>query len=81
MALDRSAAQQEIDLVVVVAVAPQVLDDAEAGLAVGDGGVEVVLFAVLVDAKAFEVDVAAGAELGFDGAWNIDGANIGKKRC
>ena len=53
MALDRGTREQEIDLVVVVAVATQVLDDADTGLAVSDGGVQVVLLAVLVDAKSF----------------------------
>lgn len=73
MALHRSAAQQQVNLVVGVAVAAQVLDDAEAGLAVGDGGIEVVLLAVLVDAEAFKVDVAARSELRLDGAGAVDG--------
>ena len=60
MALDRRAREQQVDLVVVVAVAAEVLDDAQAGLAVGDGGVHVVLDAVLVDGEAL-----CGGEGGF----------------
>lgn len=68
MPLHGRAAQQEVDLVVVVAVAAEVLDGAEAGLAVRDGRVEVVLFSLLVDREALEGEVAAGSELGFHGA-------------
>ena len=63
MPFDGDAAQHQVDLVVGVAVALEVFDDAEAGLAVGDSGVHVVLLAVLVDGEAFEVDHAAGGEL------------------
>ena len=52
VALDRGARKEEVDLVVVVAVAAEILNDADAGLAVGDGGVEVELLAVLVDAES-----------------------------
>ena len=72
MALDGGAAEQQVDLVVVVAEAFQILDDSEGGLAVRDGGVHVVLFAVLVDRKALEGEHAARAELRFDRAGEED---------
>lgn len=52
MALDGCAAEQEVDLIVVVAETSKVLYHAQGGLAVGDGGVEVVLLAVFVDGEA-----------------------------
>ena len=73
MALDRRAAQQQIDLVVIVAEAFQILDDPQRGLAVRDRGVHVVLFAVLVDGEALEGEHAPRAELGFHGAGEEDG--------
>lgn len=49
MSLNRSAAQQQIDLIIVVAVSSQVFDDSEASLAISDCGIQVVLFTVLID--------------------------------
>ena len=63
MPFDRDAAEHQVDLVVGVAVALEVFNHPQAGLAVRDGGVHVVLLALLVDAEAFEVDHAAGTEL------------------
>ncbi|KAH9841297.1 Thromboxane-A synthase, partial [Teratosphaeria destructans] len=51
----------------------RVLDDAQTRLAVRDGRVEVVLTAVLVDGEALEVEVAAGTELRFHGAGDVEG--------
>lgn len=73
MALDRNTTQHEVDLVIAVAEALQVLDDTQAGLAVRDRGVHVVLLAVLVDAEALKVDHAPGAELRLHGARDVDG--------
>lgn len=73
MPFDRDAAQHQVDLVVAVAVALEVLDNAQAGLAVGHGGVHVVLLAVLVDAEALKVDHPPGAELRLHGPWQVDG--------
>lgn len=63
MTLHRRTGKQEVDLIVTVPVAPKVFNNAQAGLSVCNGGVEIILFAVLVDAKAFKVNVAAGTEL------------------
>ena len=63
MALNRDTAEHQVDLVVGIAVPLEVFNHAEAGLAVRDRGVHVVLFAVFVDGEAFEVDHAAGGEL------------------
>ena len=42
------------------------------GLPICDGNVHVVLFAVLVDAEALEIDVAPGTEIRFDWTWEVD---------
>lgn len=73
MALDRDAAQHQVDLIVRVAVAPEILDHAQTRLAVRDGRVHVVLLAVLVDTEALEVDHPAGAKLRLHGARDVDG--------
>lgn len=73
MTLDRDAAEHQVDLVVAVTEAAQVFDNTEAGLAIGNGGVHVVLLAVLVDAEALKVDHAAGAELRLHRAGDVDG--------
>lgn len=73
MALHWRTTQQQVNLIIRVPVTPQVLDNTQAGLAVGDSCVEVVLLAMLVDREALEVDVAAWTELGFDGTRNVDG--------
>ena len=67
MALDGRAAQQEINLIITVPEAPQVFNASEGGLAVGDGGVHVMLLALLVDAESFEGQVPAGAIVRFHG--------------
>lgn len=61
--LHRRTGEQEVDLIVIVPVAPKVFDDAQAGLSVCNRGVEIVLFALLVDTKALKVDVPPGTEL------------------
>lgn len=52
MTLYRGAAQEEIDLVVIVPVPPKILDDSQACLAVRNGCVKVVLLTILVDREA-----------------------------
>ena len=73
MSLHRSARQQKIDLVVVVSIPPQVLNDSQTSLSIGDRSIEIVLFSVFIDTEAFEVDVATRTELWLDRAGNVDG--------
>ena len=73
MPLHGRTTQQQINLVIIIPEAAEVLDNAETGLAVGNGGVEVVLFAGFVDGEAFEVDIAARPELRFYGAGDVNG--------
>lgn len=49
MSLDRRTTEQQVDLVVTVSVASQILDDPQTRLAVRNGCIVVVLFAVFVD--------------------------------
>lgn len=58
MALDWCAGQEEIDLVIVVAVSAEILDAAQDSLAVCDGDIHVVLLAMGVDGEALESEVA-----------------------
>lgn len=53
MPFDRDAREHQVDLVVVVAVAPEILDDPQTAVAVGYGGVQVVLLACGGDGEAF----------------------------
>lgn len=73
MPLHRRTAQQQIDLIVIIAKAPQILNDPQGGLPIRHGGIHVVLLAVLVDAEALEGEVAAGSKLRFHGALLEDG--------
>lgn len=68
MPLHRRTAEQQVDLVVTVSVATQILDDPQTGLSVGNGGVEVMLLSALIDREAFKGEVAAGPEGGLDRA-------------
>lgn len=72
VALDGRARQQQVDLVVAVAEAAQVLDAAQRSLSIRDGDVHVVLLAVLVDGEALKVQRPAGRELGLHGAGDVD---------
>ena len=51
MPLNRNAAQHQIDLVVIVTITLQILDDSQAGLAVCNSGIHVVLLAILIDGE------------------------------
>jgi hypothetical protein len=73
MSLHRRTTQQQIDLIIVITEPPQILNDPQRRLPIRHRRVHVVLLPVLVDAKAFEGEVAAGAELGLDGALVEDG--------
>lgn len=73
MTLDRDTAQHQIDLVVTIAEAAEVLDDAQTRLAIRHRGVHVVLLALLVDAEALKVDHPAGAELRLHRPGDVDG--------
>lgn len=64
--------QQEVDLVVIVAETPEVLDGTQTCLTIGDSSIEVMLFAVLINAEAFKVDVPIRAKLCFDWARDED---------
>lgn len=74
MTLHGSTRQQQIDLIVIIAVSLQVLDTAECRLSICYGCIQVMLLAVFVDAEAFEIDVLARTELRLDRARDIDGA-------
>lgn len=63
MSLHGRAGEQEVDLIVIVPIAAKVFNDAQAGLSVCNRSVEIVLFAVLVDAEAFKVNVPTRTEL------------------
>lgn len=67
MALDRRAAEQEIGLVVIIPEPSEVLDAPERRLAIGDGGIEIVLLAVLVDAESLERQISPGTVMRFHG--------------
>lgn len=69
MPLNRRAAQEQIDLIIIVPVAPQILDTSERRLAVSDRGVHVMLFAVLVHAEALKGQIPAGTKVRLDRAW------------
>ena len=68
MALNRRATQQQINLIIAVPEPTQILDTPKRGLAVRHGGVQVVLLSVLVDAEAFEGEIATGTVMRFDGS-------------
>lgn len=73
MPLHRRTTQQQINLIIIISKPSQILNHPQRGLAVRHRRIHVVLFAVLVDAEALEGEVAAGAELGLDGALVEDG--------
>lgn len=74
MALHRRTRQQQIDLVVVISKALEVLDTPERRLAVSDSRVHVVLLAMLVNTEALKVDVSTRTELRLDRTGNVDRA-------
>lgn len=73
MALHRRTTEQQVNLVIIVAEASQVLDHPQGRLSVRHRGIHVMLLAVLVDAEAFEGEVATGPELRLHGARVEDG--------
>jgi len=64
MPLHGCTGQQQIDLVVVVPIPPQVLNAPQRRLPVCNRRVQVMLFPVLVDTEAFKVDVSARPKMG-----------------
>jgi len=72
MALDRNAAQHQIDLIVTVPIALEVLDDAKTRLAIRDRGIHVVLLALLINAETLKVNHSSGTELRLDRAGNVN---------
>lgn len=72
MSFNRDAAQHQINLVIIVPKAFEILDDAQARLAIRNSSVQIVLLAVLVDTEPFEVNHASGAELRLHRAGYID---------
>ena len=73
MPLNRNTTQHQIDLIIIIAVPSQILNDSQTTLSVRNSGIHIVLFALFVDAEAFEVDHAAGGELRLHGAGDIQG--------
>lgn len=74
MSLYRCTGQQQIDLIIVVSVPPQVLNDSQASLSIGHSGIEVMLLSLFVDGESFEVDVSSRTELGFDRTRDVNWA-------
>ncbi|KAH3678627.1 hypothetical protein OGATHE_000177 [Ogataea polymorpha] len=73
VALDWRTGQQQIDLVVIVAVSSEILNDPETCLSVCDRRVQTQLFAVFVDRKALEREVSAWAVVVFYWSRQIHG--------
>lgn len=73
MSLDRRTTQQQINLIIIVAIAPQILDDPEGSLAVSHSGIQIMLFALLIDTETLEINVSSGTEIRFHGAGDVDG--------
>ena len=66
MTLDRSTTEEHVDLVIIVPVPAEILYTAQNRLPIGNRRVEEMLLSLFVNAEAFEVDVAARAELWFN---------------
>jgi hypothetical protein len=73
VALDRCAAEQQIDLVIAVAVAAEVLNRPETGLSVCDCRIEEVLLSLLVDREPLESKVSSGPVMWLHRAWQVNG--------
>jgi hypothetical protein len=67
---DGNTAQHQIDLIIAVSKSAQILNHPNTALSIRNRGVHIVLFAMLVDAEAFEVDHSSRGELGLD--WTGD---------
>jgi hypothetical protein len=67
--LNRGTAEKQVYLVVVITKSPEILNNSETSLAVGDGSIHIVLLPVLVNAKSFEGQVAPRTELWLNWSW------------
>lgn len=65
MSLDRSTTQEQIALVIIIPIPPQILNSPQAGLSICNRSVHVMLLAILIDREPFEVDVPPWSELRF----------------
>lgn len=74
MPLHRCARQQQIYLVVIIAVPPQILNHPQTRLSIRHRRIKIVLLSVLINREPFKVDISPRAELRFDWSRYVDGA-------
>jgi hypothetical protein len=67
--LNRGTTKKQVYLVVIIPKSPKILNNSETGLAVGDGGIHVMLLSVLVNAESFKGQVAPRTELWLHWSW------------
>lgn len=73
MSLNRGAAQQQIDLIIIVPIAAKILNNPQTSLAIRNRRIQIMLLAVLINGEPFERQIPAGPELGFHRAGVEDG--------
>lgn len=73
VALHGRTAEQQIDLVVAIPIAPKIFDDPETGLSICNRRIQIVLLAMFVNGESFESEIAAGSKLRLYGSGVKDG--------
>lgn len=63
MPFHRCCTQQQINLIIVIPVSPQILNDTKTTLTIGYSCIEEVLFAILIDGEALEIEHPPRPEL------------------
>ena len=73
MALDGRTRQEQVHLIVIVAKTTQILNHTQASLFIGQRGIEIVLFALIIDRKALEGEISTGTKGRLDRARHVHG--------
>lgn len=63
MTLHRRTTEQQIYLIITIAIAPEILNNSETSLSIGDCRIQEMLLAILVDRETLEREVSSRAEL------------------
>jgi hypothetical protein len=72
VALDWCTTEEQIYLIVIISKSPQILNDSETGLTIGDSGIHVMLFSMFIDAESLKGQITPRTELWLHWSWLED---------
>jgi hypothetical protein len=72
MPLHRRTTQQQINLIIIIPISPQIFNAPESSLPIGHGSIQEMLFTIFINTEAFKINISARTKIGLHGSGYVD---------